>query len=110
MGSQKNKKQKMKVLCLLAIVAVASAEIFVVDVSEDVANAEGTGPSDRTIICNFFGQSRCTTACWTILLRCLHLGLWLRKNRISFVLRCRLNNLCHHCCSCLKLCHWSIYL
>merc|ERR1712114_117089 len=60
---KKHKKQKMKVLCLLAIVAVASAELFVVDVAEDVANAEGTGPSDRTIICNFFGQSRCTTAC-----------------------------------------------
>merc|ERR1712018_550471 len=65
MGIKKNKKKniKMKFLCLLAVVAVASADLFVVDVSEDVAAAGETGPSDRTVICNFFGNSRCTAAC-----------------------------------------------
>merc|ERR1719493_651810 len=40
----------MKFLCLLAVVAVASAEIFVVDVSEDVAAAGVTGPLFATFL------------------------------------------------------------
>merc|ERR1712111_337283 len=76
MGVIKNlKTPKMKFLCLLVVVAVASADLFVVDVSEDVAAAGETGPSDRTIICNFFGNSRCTTACSVNLVMMPALGI-----------------------------------
>merc|ERR1711872_679657 len=50
MGIKKQKNIKMKFLVLLTVVALASADLFEVDVSEDVAAAGESGPSDRTVL------------------------------------------------------------
>merc|ERR1719468_1042774 len=52
----------MKVLCILALgLAVVAAELSV-DVTPELDRMAG-GPEDRTIVCGFFSQLRCTSAC-----------------------------------------------
>merc|ERR1711970_235867 len=49
----------------LVLVNMCKAADIVVDVDlEELAHADMHGaPSDRTILCNLFGQGRCVTAC-----------------------------------------------
>merc|ERR1712179_69971 len=51
----------MKVLCILALgIAVVAAELSV-DVTPELDRM--ARPEDRTIVCGFFSQLRCTSAC-----------------------------------------------
>merc|ERR1711997_1022021 len=51
----------MKVLCILALgLAVVAAEISV-DVTQELDRM--ARPEDRTVVCGFFSQLRCASAC-----------------------------------------------
>merc|ERR1711971_736584 len=51
----------MKVLCILALGLVVVAADLSVDVTQELDRM--ASPEDRTIVCGFFSQLRCTSAC-----------------------------------------------
>merc|ERR1711981_920961 len=68
-NSRSNNKNNMKFSFIflrgLVLVNMCKAADIVVDVDlEELAQADMSGAlSDRTIVCQFFGQGRCATAC-----------------------------------------------
>merc|ERR1711874_44312 len=68
-NSRSNNKNNMKFSSIfvlgLVLVKMCTAADIVVDVDmEELAEADMSGAlSDRTVLCQFFGQGRCVTAC-----------------------------------------------
>merc|ERR1712027_179047 len=61
MGESVTHHYNMKVLCIIALgLAVVAAELSV-DVTPELDRM--ARPEDRTIVCGFFSQLRCTSAC-----------------------------------------------